>query len=253
MFNKLLKNLFRTMGYSISRHNPLMDASGIPVDMEKDFAGLYVRTRDYTMTSVERMYSAYKSAEYVIQHDIPGDIVECGVWRGGSSMMMMLKMMAMKDTSRRFFLYDTFEGMVQPGEKDRSATGEMASTTWKESQKDDMNEWCYASLAEVQSNIGKCGYPQEKVHYVKGKVEQTIPGNMPQSISLLRLDTDWFDSTYHELKHLFPLLSAGGVIIVDDYGHWEGARQAVDQYFSENKTKIILNRIDNTGRVGVKR
>ena len=68
----------------------------------------------------------------------------------------------------------------------------------------------------------------------------------------MRLDTDWYESTKHELTHLFPLLSSGGVIIIDDYGHWQGAKKAVDEYFEENNIKILLNRIDYTGRVGIK-
>ena len=83
-------------------------------------------------------------------------------------------------------------------------------------------------------------------------MEETIPTHIPHAISLLRLDTDWYESTKHELTHLFPLLSPGGVIIIDDYGHWQGAKKAVDEYFEENKIKILLNRIDYTGRIGVK-
>ncbi len=87
---------------------------------------------------------------------------------------------------------------------------------------------------------------------IKGKVEETIPHDIPEKISILRLDTDWYESTYHELVHLYPRLVKGGVLIIDDYGHWQGARKAVDQYFQENNIPVLLNWIDYTGRVAVK-
>ncbi|MFX1257024.1 MAG: TylF/MycF/NovP-related O-methyltransferase [Promethearchaeota archaeon] len=96
------------------------------------------------------------------------------------------------------------------------------------------------------------GYPKESVVYIKGKVENTIPNMIPEKISLLRLDTDWYNSTYHELKHLYPILSQKGIIIIDDYGHWKGARKATDNYFKENNVQILLNRIDYKGRLGIK-
>jgi hypothetical protein len=85
-----------------------------------------------------------------------------------------------------------------------------------------------------------------------GKVEDTIPADIPEKIALLRLDTDWYESTKHELIHLFPRLQKGGVLIIDDYGFWKGARKAVDEYFAENNIQILLNRIDDTGRMAIK-
>ena len=96
------------------------------------------------------------------------------------------------------------------------------------------------------------GYDKSKIHLVKGKVEETIPKTLPERIALLRLDTDWYASTKHEMLHLFPRLVPGGVLILDDYGSWLGARKAVDEYIAENKVKIFLCRVDNSGRVAVK-
>jgi len=87
---------------------------------------------------------------------------------------------------------------------------------------------------------------------VCGPVEQTIPAVLPKSIALLRLDTDWYSSTRHELNYLFPQLVKGGVLIIDDYGYWQAARRAVDEYFAVSNTKVLLNRIDYTGRIGVR-
>jgi hypothetical protein len=90
------------------------------------------------------------------------------------------------------------------------------------------------------------------MHFVKGKVEDTIPASTPDRIAILRLDTDWYASTRHELEHLYPLLAPGGVLIIDDYGHWEGCRQAVDEYFASRNLQVLLNRVDYTGRIAVK-
>ena len=112
--------------------------------------------------------------------------------------------------------------------------------------------WSFSPIEETRRNVLSTGYSPDRVHFVKGPVEQTIPANAPETIALLRLDTDFYESTRHELIHLFPRLVPGGVLIIDDYGHWEGARQAVDEYFKENKIRMLLNRVDYTGRIGVK-
>jgi len=104
----------------------------------------------------------------------------------------------------------------------------------------------------VQRNLSSTGYAGGSTVFVKGKVEETIPGRLPAAISCLRLDTDWYQSTYHELTHLYPLLSRGGLLLLDDYGFWAGQKQAVDQYFRENGIKLFLNRIDSNARIAIK-
>jgi hypothetical protein len=111
--------------------------------------------------------------------------------------------------------------------------------------------WCNASIEDVQANMARSSYPSQRIHLVKGPVESTIPGVAPDDIALLRLDTDWYESTRHELEHLFPRLVPGGVLIIDDYGHWQGARQAVDEYLAKSDVPILLNRVDYTGRIAV--
>jgi hypothetical protein len=104
----------------------------------------------------------------------------------------------------------------------------------------------------VKQAVYSTGYNRDKFHFVQGMVEDTLPEKAPEQIALLRLDTDWYESTRHELIHLFPRLSRGGVLIIDDYGDWEGARKAVDEYIAQHNVAILLNRIDHTGRIGVK-
>lgn len=221
-------------------------------DLDKDFMELKQICYPHTMTSIDSLYYTYRSAKYVIENNISGDFVECGVWKGGNTMLVALTLMRLKITDRKIYLYDTFEGMSEPTDKDISYKDEDADIEWKKSQTDSHNEWCYSSLEEVKKNLYSTNYPKENIIFVKGKVEDTLPGTLPEKISVLRLDTDWYESTYHELVHLYPLLSKNGFLIVDDYGYWKGAREAVDQYFRENKVNIFMNRLDNSARAGIK-
>lgn len=157
---------------------------------------------------------------------------------------------------RNLYLYDTFEGMPFPGVNDKTLHGIPASSLLKSSHKRNKSDadsiWCYASIEDVQRNIRLTSYPSENIHFIQGKVEDTLPEKAPEKIALLRLDTDWYESTVHEMEHLFPRLVRGGVLIVDDYGHWQGAKKAIDEYVEKNKVKLLLNRIDYTGRIAVK-
>jgi hypothetical protein len=155
--------------------------------------------------------------------------------------------------SRELYLYDTFEGMPEPTDLDKTFFGADAASLLKENEDKDSNPvWAYSTFETVQRGMISTGYPKDKIKYIKGKVEDTIPATTPSQIAVLRLDTDWYESTRHELIHLFPLLTIGGVLILDDYGYWQGARKAVDEYFKEKGIKILLNRIDETARVAVK-
>ncbi len=227
----------------------------VPVDMkEQDFLNLYDLCRPYTMTSTERMYSLYKAVNYVINNNIPGDFVECGVWKGGSA-LLIAKMLADKNvTDRKVILYDTYEGMSEPTENDKDIAGEAATTLLQKTSIEIQDSiWCYSSFEEVKKNLSLSGLIEKNIIMIKGKVEDTIPNDVPTKlISLLRLDTDWYESTKHELNHLYPMLNTNGVLIIDDYGHWEGCRKAVDEYILDNNLSILLNRIDNTGRLAIK-
>ena len=117
---------------------------------------------------------------------------------------------------------------------------------------EDSRAWAIASKEQVKDNIYSTGYPKEKFKLIEGQVEDTIPGIMPEKISLLRLDTDWYESTKHEMNNLFPLLVKNGVLIIDDYGHWAGCKKAIDEYIKENDLCVLLNRIDQTGRIAIK-
>jgi len=221
------------------------------IDPNKDFLDVYQKSMYYTLTSKERMLALFEAIQYINKYDIKGDIVECGIYKGGSTMLCALTLNKLKNQDKKIYLYDTFEGMPMPTEKDISYKKNFALSKWTPKGANGSN-WCNATIEEVMENMYKTGYPQNKLIFVKGKVEETIPKVAPEKIALLRLDTDWYKSTYHELFHLYPRLITQGVIIIDDYGHWKGAKEAVDQYFREHNIKIMLNRIDYTGRIGIK-
>lgn len=253
MLRKTIHSFLKKFGYAVVKPDERLVVNGLPADFDKATVATYHRVKPYTMTTPERIASLVNAVNYLVKNNIEGDFVECGVWRGGSTMAAIDTLIKAKDTTREIYLYDTFEGMSEPTEADKVFTGTTADHLMNTTDKEDPTSvWCYSALDEVQQNVGTLKYPSQKVHYIKGKVEDTIPGTMPGKIALLRLDTDWYESTAHELKYLYPLLVPGGVIIIDDYGHWEGARKAVDEYIENEKLQLLLNRIDYTGRIGIK-
>ena len=215
--------------------------------------------RNATMTSQERVVALCDSVEHVVRAGIRGDIVECGVWKGGSMMAAAKTLMQYDETSRNLWLYDTFSGMNPPCERDVDYLGVAATTLLAESDPEQADSvWCCAELDEVKSNLVSTGYPASKLRFIVGEVEKTLVPvadgrhELPESIAILRLDTDWYESTRIALQQLYPRLQPGGVLIIDDYGHWKGCREAVDEYFSDVADRPFFNRIDYTGRLAIK-
>jgi O-methyltransferase len=220
-------------------------------DVTPDEAVILDRVRPYTMTSEARVIAIIDVIGYLNRYQISGAVVECGVWRGGSSMAAALALHAAGDTGRELYLYDTFEGMTIPTTVDRSYDGLLAADQLA-AVPAGTGVWCQAGLDEVRANLLSTGYPEEKTHFIQGRVEDTLPATMPERVALLRLDTDWYESTRHELEQLYPRLVPGGVLIIDDYGHWQGSKKATDEYFAANSKPIFFQRLDYTGRIAVK-
>jgi hypothetical protein len=209
------------------------------------------KIRPYTLTSTNRIVALLDSLHYICKNNIEGSIVECGVWQGGSMMLSALVLKRLGQVDRDIFLYDTFDGMSKPTEDDIDCEGRSALELLRsESQRE--TYLCRSSFEDVYKNMISTGYPANKIHLIKGKVEETVVYEHGRKIALLRLDTDWYESTKHELLTLYPSLTKGGIMIIDDYGHWQGAKKAVDEYFSGTSWKPFLSRIDYTGRVLVK-
>jgi O-methyltransferase len=248
---KLVAGVLDKFGYTINRKDA---ESGKTEDIRNDeFWELYHFCKPYTMTSVERMFALYNSVNYVVANNIPGDFVECGVWRGGSAMLIARILQLRNISDRKLYLFDTFEGMSEPTTDDVDHRGNDAASLMEQNiGNKEESVWCLASIEDVKRNLLLTSFQPANLVFVKGKVEETLPKAGMDRIALLRLDTDWYDSTRHELIHLYPMLVVNGVLIIDDYGHWAGCRKAVDEYFREHKIDLLFNRIDYTGRLCIK-
>ena len=204
----------------------------------------------WTMVSQEQFETAIDAVNQVNKKGIPGDIVECGVWKGGMSMSMALVNLR-HNTQRHFWLFDTFEGLPEPTSEfdDENAkkhysdlnAGHMTEKIRNSLPNRGMEEgkWNYGPLDVVKNNMRYTTYPRENIHFVKGKVEETLLNSvLPEKIAILRLDTDWYESTKAELDILWDRLQPGGILLVDDYCRWKGAKTAVDNFFD---SKLGLN------------
>jgi len=247
--SRLLRRALEELGLVRERTRPFEELLGPARPGE---AEIIARVKPFTMTTEQRLAAVIRAVHRIADQGIPGDLAECGVWRGGSMMAAALALLARGDTRRHLYLYDTFEGMSEPTAEDRSFDGRSAKAQLDEAERG-TGIWCFAGKAEVEANLRSTGYPADQLHFVEGKVEDTIPGVLPGPLALWRLDTDWYQSTRHELRHLYPLLQPRGVLIVDDYGHWEGARRAVDEFFGARRERARLAEIDYTGRLHLKR
>lgn len=228
-------------------------AASLPADTDPAARQILASVTERTMTGSEKLLGLIEATRYISRHEIEGDVVECGVWRGGSMMTVAHTLTDLGDTSFDLHLFDTYDGMSEPSDHDRRIfDGRGAQQLLDASPKTpDVWVWAYATLEDVEAGMNSTSYPVDKIHYVKGKVEETIPDHAPEKISLLRLDTDWYESTKHELEHLYDRVSAGGVIVFDDYGYWEGARTAVDEFIERTGSKLLLNRV-GSGRMAIK-
>ena len=261
MFKRTVNKVLNPFGYEIHKTSK----SNFPVEIsedEKKFMsdilypiGLFSNSKPLSMVSIERLWAAISATKYVVENDIEGDMVECGVWRGGCALAIS-KTLQKLGSNKKVYLFDTFEGMTKPTFFDKKSSSKLnAFEKFKELQKDNHNEWCYASLEDVKNSFAKYNLLSNAT-FIKGDVKKTLKKirNIPPKIALLRLDTDWYESTKLELEILYPLLQSKGVLLIDDYGYWEGARKAVDEYMNNlDLTKKPMQWVlDSTGRGYIK-
>jgi O-methyltransferase len=241
MLKRALRKALRTAGVEVSRvaADPFRDIDGVT-------RSIYQTVEAFTVTGPAAVFALCDAVRYIARTNIPGAFVECGVFKGGSSMAAAL-MAKHLGIGLDVHLFDTFEGMPPPTKRDafvlspRPVLGFDPKTG---------HPWTRCDEATVRANMAKTGYDPRRLHFHRGMVEQTIPAQAPAQISVLRLDTDWYDSTKHELLHLWPRLSPGGILIIDDYGEFTGARDAVDEYFAGHPP--FLFRIDYSRRMAIK-
>ena len=245
------------LGWRPGRATPLRDGylrAEFGVDDEAAIKAAVRRVRGNTMTSFERLATLWQQVRYLDRYGIAGALVECGTWRGGSVGMMALAHLATEPTpTRTIHLFDSFEGLPEPTAKDgakaaRYAGGRITGAL-------DTIDACSAPLEDNRALLeGEIGYPDALLTYPQGWFQETVPAAAPSlgSIALLRLDGDWYESTVVCLEHLYPLVPPGGVVVIDDYGHWEGARRAVDEFVAALDEPVLLSHIDYTGRYWVR-
>ncbi len=223
------------------------------VDMEPSFLQIWNEVERFTMNDIERGSALFKAGGDICRNLVAGDFVECGVWKGGSCMLMARTLKLLGDTSRILHLFDTFAGMTDPTSEDIIAWNNRSiSERWEEDQRADKFISWAITADEVRRNMIATEYDPGQLRFVAGDICETLEEHVPDSVALLRLDTDWYASTAKELEILYPRLVPGGILIVDDYGHFKGARKAVDEYFESIGFFPYLSRPDYTGRVLVK-
>ena len=255
MIKKMIKKIFDYFNFELKTKHNLNSLTFGSLDLAK-FENLYqICEKESLNISKDRFLTLYQSISYVLNNDIKGDFVECGIFKGGSAMMMafLLTDKLYSHKNKKIWMYDTFEGMANPSLYDENIDNQNAILELNNIQKkENANDiWAYSTLSYVKKNLEKTKINENKLVYIKGLVEETLHKKKPESIALLRLDTDFYQSTKIELEKLYPLLSKGGILIVDDYGHWKGCKKAVDEYFL-NKKNIFFQQIDYSGIVGVK-
>ena len=251
MSNGRLKNFVTVLRNSRRKRHLRRRLKGV----DEDALETIQRVHPYTMLSSNKLFVLIEAVRYVHRHAIPGAVAECGVWRGGAVMAAAMTFQQLGVNDRTFYLYDTFTGMTEPTDKDRSIY-DKAEVDPREYFRlthtgGDSSDWCRADLEEVEQNLAGTGYDCQRFVTVQGKVEDTIPATLPEEVAILHLDTDWYESTRHEMVHLFPKLVPKGVLIVDDYHYWSGNREAVDEYLAGADIPILLTKVDGSA-VGVR-
>ena len=253
-FSPLKNTLYAKIRKFLFSQNINIERVRIPAEISKNDRDTIDKIKPFTMTTYERIYMLIKSVEYIIDRNIPGDFVECGVWRGGSVMAIAQTLKNLGVTDRKIWLYDTFDGMTEPSDLDFDWAGVFAKDVLLKQVKVDekLNTHAFASINAVRKNLSKIDYDFDNFIFVVGDVRQTIIKKAPKSISLLRLDTDWYDSTLVELEQLFPLLNKNGILILDDFGQWAGSRKAAMEYFDSLETRYLMNIVDKGARLIIK-
>lgn len=248
MLKRILKIFLKKFGYSIIHNQYLLslEKNLIVEEISKYEENLLINCSKFTGTMTIPIWTLINSIKYVARNNIDGDFVEAGVWRGGN-LIIYNELKKKFLLNNKIFAYDTFEGMPLPSKYDIKWNGITAFDRYKLKS----NDWCKCSLEDVKKNILSISKDLDDIKFIKGLVENTllVEDNLPKKISILRLDTDFYESTKIELEILYPRLVNGGVLIIDDYGNWKGCKKAVDNYF-QNKAFLIY--IDHGSRLYIK-
>jgi hypothetical protein len=227
-----------------------------PVGIE-DVAWNHIQAvKGRTMGSTIQQYTMWQVANHVEDAGLTGAIAEFGVWRGGMS-MIGARVLSERNSTRNVYLFDTFEGMTAPSSLDRELFSDQSADELLKLEsknlrkKDSYNTWCIADFDDVTAGMKTTGIRESQYHLIQGDVLQTVPKNLPQSLAVCRIDTDWYESTAHIIENCWDLIVPGGVLILDDYDMWTGARKAVDDFFESRELKPLMIRPE-VGRIIIK-
>ena len=253
-YSEILKKIINKFNFKIEHKNSWYKRNEhFIAEISKPELEILKNISDYSMSTPANHWAIVQSIKHIKNNSIKGDLVECGVWKGGN-LILFKKLIDQYKLDKIIFAFDTFEGMPKPSSEDYDLKDIEAEKIYNSYKNKDI-KWCYSALEEVKENIFKF-YPnsKESFKFIEGKVENTLnkPENLPDEISLLRLDTDFYESTKIELEILYPKLSSGGVLIIDDYGHWKGSKKAVDEYFNLKESFLWFHRIDYASRLYIK-
>ena len=243
---KKIRNFFRIIKKPFIKKKDFWK-NNIP-EIDEENKNLIEFINEYSLTPLIRRWTLIKSLHYINKKKVIGDIVECGIWRGGNLFLAKkIQDKYYKEIKRKLYGFDTFEGMPEPSIHD----GAKVNKTYQ-NFKNKNEPWTKASLDDVKNFSKKLFSDIDEFNFIKGKVEDTLRDNknLPNKISLLRLDTDLYESTKVELNILYPLLVEKGILIIDDYGDFQGCRKAVDEYFSDKN--VLMISVDKSCRVIVK-
>jgi O-methyltransferase len=201
-----------------------------------EFSGLFRRVRAHTMCSPARLRSLYEGVKYIAGKHLEGDLVECGCARGGSAALMALSLRQIGER-RKMWLLDTFEGLPAPtaDDPDFEIAGLFTGS-------------CLGQLDEVR-DLFKRLVIADGVQFVKGLFQDTLAATPIERIAMLHIDGDWYESVKVCLEALYDKVVPGGVIQLDDYGYWKGARKAVDEFLAKREIDVPLERLDYSGRL----
>ena len=247
IFNKYIRELLKLRIKRVDEFDPPQ----MPTEASNVERQLIEECGKFSMTGPVRMWALVQAMKHVQRQGIQGDFVECGVWKGGN-LALLDKFSKTIGLERKVYGFDTFSGMPEPDNVDIDLFGNSAKETMQNEVKDETisNIHAFATIEQVRNNLNNLNI--RDVNLIQGNVEDTLAKhqNIPDQIAILRLDTDWYSSTKVELETLYPLLQSGGVLIIDDYGHYEGAKKAVDEYFNSNS--LWMHYVDYTCRLIIK-
>lgn len=205
---------------------------------------LFLKVKPYTMVSLYRLQNIYKLARTVEKNSLVGAFVECGVWRGGCSAVMAY---AAKEaqSNRKIWLFDSFRGLPEPTKKDGSRARVFSSNRTSGSLRTINKN--VGTVMHVKKILSKLNVDINNVEIRKGWFQNTLPKAKKEieNIAILRLDSDWYESTKACLENLYDLVVKGGFVVIDDYGTWEGCRKAVDNFIKKRGLRVKLIWVDN--------